>query len=91
MGGATISSDGTGINGAVNQFGQLLQGQGKDVYDGIMVVDGAALPTALGVNPFATISALAERSVEAAAKRQNLQIDLVTQNGKPREGLRFGD
>lgn len=81
MGGATISSDGTGVNGAVDEFGQLLKGQGKDVYGEIVVVDAAVLPTALGVNPFATISALAERSVEAAAKRENLKIDLVTQNG----------
>jgi choline dehydrogenase-like flavoprotein len=81
MGGATISSDNTGVNGAVDQFSQLFQGQGKDVHDGIIVVDGTALPTALGVNPLATISALAERSVEAAAKRSNLKIDLDTQNG----------
>ncbi|KIW32573.1 uncharacterized protein PV07_04103 [Cladophialophora immunda] len=81
MGGATMSNDGTGVNGAVDQFGQLLKGTGKDVHNGIVVMDAAILPTALGVNPFATITALAERSVEAAAKRENLTIDLVTQNG----------
>ncbi|EHY60577.1 hypothetical protein ABEF92_002714 [Exophiala dermatitidis] len=81
MGGATISSDDTGVKGAVNQYGQVLKGKGKEVHDGIIVVDGAALPTALGVNPFATITALAERSVEAAAKRNNVKVDLLTQNG----------
>ena len=82
MGGAVISSDDTGVYGAVDQFGRLLKGQGRDVYDGLLVVDAAVLPTALGVNPFATITALAERSVEAAAKRDELRIDLVTQNGR---------
>ena len=76
-----MSSNDTGVYGAVDQVGRVLKGQGKDVYDGLVVVDAAILPTALGVNPFATITALAERSVEAAAKRDGLSIDLVTQNG----------
>ena len=82
MGGAVISSDDSGLYGAVDQFGRLLKGQGRDVHDGLLVVDAAILPTALGVNPFATITALAERSVEAVAERDGLSIDLVTQNGK---------
>lgn len=44
--------------GVVDQF-QRVHG-----YDGLLVADGAAVPTALGVNPSKTIAALAERSVE---------------------------
>lgn len=82
IGGASISSDGTGANGATDSFGRVLKDSGADVYAGLVVVDGAAVPTALGVNPFATISALAERSVEAAATRAGLHIDYDTKNGK---------
>ena len=81
IGGASISSDGTGANGATDSFGRVLKGDGAEVYEGLVVVDGAAVPTALGVNPFATITALAERSVMAAAKRAGLHIDYKTKNG----------
>lgn len=44
--------------GVVDQF-QRVHG-----YHGLLVTDGAAVPSALGVNPSKTIAALAERSVE---------------------------
>ena len=93
IGGASMSSDGTGANGATDTFGRVLKGNGSDVYDGLVVVDGSAVPTALGVNPFATITALAERSVEAAADRAGIKIDYDTKNGnldlygRPRRSL----
>lgn len=40
------------------------------------------IPTALGVNPFATITALAERSVEGVAKKKGIRIDYEAKNGK---------
>jgi choline dehydrogenase-like flavoprotein len=60
----------------------VLQGDNDQVHEGLIVTDGAAIPTALGVNPFATISALAERSVEAAASRAGIKIDYETSNGE---------
>ncbi len=48
----------------------------------MMVCDSAAMPAALGVNPFATITAFAERAVEQAAKSLGLSIDYETKNGE---------
>lgn len=57
--------------GAVNQLGQVYDGQGGGscdpntgmgrVHEGLYVADGSIIPTALGVNPYMTIGALAER------------------------------
>ena len=52
------------------------------MHEGLIVCDGALVPAALGVNPFATITALAERSVELAAKKRGIRIDMGTENGK---------
>ena len=75
IGGASISNDGTPKGGATDSLGRVFTGIDSEVHDGLLVVDGAAVPTALGVNPFATITALAERSVEAAAKRAGIHVD----------------
>jgi hypothetical protein len=81
-GGACISNDGTGANGGTNHTGEVFQGDGTAVHEGLVVCDGALVPTALGVNPFATITALAERSVELAAKKRDIEIDFETKNGQ---------
>jgi len=81
IGGACMSSGKTGENGVTNHYGEVFTGNGEETYPGLIVTDAAVIPTALGVNPFATITALAERSVEYAAKyRIFKEIDLKTKN-----------
>jgi hypothetical protein len=48
LGGAVMSNDGTGLGGVVNHCGQLLIGEGHEVYEGIVCVDGSIVPTSLG-------------------------------------------
>ncbi|KAF2477526.1 FAD/NAD(P)-binding domain-containing protein [Lindgomyces ingoldianus] len=82
LGGARMSFDGTGRQGAVNNIGQLFNsGGGEDVYEGIVCVDGSIIPTALSVNPFATITALAERSCDLLIKKNNWTVNEAS-NGK---------
>ncbi|KAK1993063.1 glucose-methanol-choline oxidoreductase [Colletotrichum falcatum] len=75
IGGARISADGTGASGGVNHMGQLFKNsKDGDVHEGLVVCDGTIIPAALGVNPFATITALAERSVEMVARERKMDI-----------------
>jgi choline dehydrogenase-like flavoprotein len=90
IGGACLSGTGDAYGGVTNHYGEVFTGDGSNTYPGLVVTDGSAIPTALGVNPFATITALAERSVEHAAKNVlNRSIDFHTKNdildlfGKP--------
>lgn len=64
-------------------MGEVFKGNGEVVHEGLVVCDGALVPAALGVNPFATITALAERSVELVARKQGINIDFETKNGMP--------
>jgi hypothetical protein len=82
-----VSSDGTGKKGATNHMGELFTGEGAETHPGLLVCDGAAVPASLGVNPFATITAFAERSVELAAEKFGLLIDYETRNGRHRSSL----
>jgi choline dehydrogenase-like flavoprotein len=81
LGGARMSPDGTGMSGVTNHLGQVFKGSGDEVYEGLVVVDGAAVPSALGVNPLATITALAERSVETLARQKGYEIDYTLPEG----------
>ncbi|KAK8038165.1 glucose-methanol-choline oxidoreductase [Apiospora phragmitis] len=75
IGGACMASDGTGRTGVVNHRGQIFTGQDNKTYEGLIITDAAVIPTALGANPFATITALAERSVDLYAKEMKLVVD----------------
>ena len=68
LGGCPMGDD--YLQGAVDPFGRVFAGDGS-VHQGLYVTDGSVIPSALGVNPFLTISALTERFVER--KIQQLQ------------------
>ena len=58
LGGCPMGDD--YLQGAVDPYGRVFAGDGS-VHKGLYVTDGSVIPSALGVNPFMTISALTER------------------------------
>ena len=68
LGGCPMGDD--YLQGAVDAFGRVFSGDGS-VHDGLYVTDGSVLPSALGVNPFLTISALTERFAERKIRHLN--------------------
>ncbi len=70
LGGCPMGDD--YLQGAVDVYGRVFAGDGS-VHPGLYVTDGSIIPSALGVNPFLTISALTERF--AARKTQQLGGD----------------
>ncbi|PWY86597.1 FAD/NAD(P)-binding domain-containing protein [Aspergillus sclerotioniger CBS 115572] len=81
LGGANMSRDGTGREGVTNHMGQVYTGHGSEKHEGLVCCDGSVVPAALGVNPLATITALAERSVDLIAKKRRFTTDMTTSNG----------
>ena len=84
-----MARDGTAATGATNHYGELLTGRGSETHPGLIVSDGAVIPTSLGVNPFATITALAERSLALYMKKNGLELNtrknrLLNLFGEPR-------
>ncbi len=67
LGGCTIGADRT--KGTVDEFGRVFDASSADVkgtHKGLYIVDAAAIPGALGVNPTFTIVSQAVRAVENA-------------------------
>jgi hypothetical protein len=78
--GANMSSDETGDQGVTTMDGELFTGSGKDCHHGLVVMDASIIPAALGVNPFATITTLAECSVECVAAKMGITINYDMKN-----------
>lgn len=74
LGGCGMGS--TADSGVVDDRGRVFDpSRGPTaVHDGLFVADGAIIPTAIGVNPLLTISALAERIAELI--KRDAQLDL---------------
>ncbi|PRQ06720.1 GMC oxidoreductase [Enhygromyxa salina] len=74
LGGCSMGVDAS--VGVTNHKGQVFRGRtGTDTHPGLYVADGAVIPTALGVNPLLTISAVAERSVALLAEDHGWTIN----------------
>lgn len=62
-------------SGVTNHKGQVFSGQkGDAVYEGLYVCDGAVLPRSVGINPFLTICAVAERACALLAEDKGWKI-----------------
>jgi choline dehydrogenase-like flavoprotein len=82
LGGCVMGKDRT--KGVVNIEGKVFDGNGTDdskTYDGLYVVDGAIVPTSLGVNSSLTIAALAFMIAERCVGKENIPVEIVDING----------
>jgi cholesterol oxidase len=66
LGGCPMGDD--HFQGAVDEFGRVYAADGS-IHDGLFVADGSMIPTAVGVNPFMTISAVSERVAERLVRK----------------------
>ena len=79
LGGCPMGDD--HLQGAVDVYGRVFAGDGT-VHQGLYVTDGSVVPSALGVNPFLTISALTEPPLYFARSCSHFRTSsgMVTRN-----------
>lgn len=73
LGGCIMATDAG--KGVVDEFGHVFdktKAGARPFYEGLYIADGSMVPTALGVNPSLTISALALRVVDGIMKERGL-------------------
>lgn len=83
LGGAAMGE--TAATGVVAPDGRVFDpSKGVDgIHDGLYVCDGAAIPSAVGVSPLLTITALAERAMMLASRRLQRPLDVATVPVRP--------
>lgn len=82
LGGCPMADD--AARGVVNDTGQVFRKlDGAAVYENLLVLDGSIVPSALGINPLLTITALAERAIAANIERKLDCGEWRAGSGKP--------
>jgi len=70
--------------GVVDDVGAVYDGvTGVSKHAGLYVLDGSNLPAAVGINPFMTIAALAERAIEKIIASDDGEIDWTLPGDEP--------
>ncbi|WP_223429029.1 GMC family oxidoreductase [Tateyamaria pelophila] len=76
----------TPAEGVVNADCHVYTGNGIAVYDGLMVCDGAVMPSSLGLNPLLTISAVTIRAMDTLIAAKGWS---VTDAPKPAQSSQY--
>ncbi|MGD8265758.1 MAG: GMC family oxidoreductase N-terminal domain-containing protein, partial [Chromatiales bacterium] len=78
LGGCSMGDDAR--HGVVDEFGRVYDGDPRhrqEYHEGLAVLDGAIIPTAIGTNPALTITALALRAVDALKKQWGIESTIA--------------
>ncbi len=82
VGGCGMGDD--SATGVIDHRCRVFDGKpGSEVYPGLYVCDGAAMPGPVGVNPLLTITAVAERAMELLAEDAGWTIDFSMDEAQP--------